>query len=69
MAPEQKMISVRLPLWVHDTLRAYKQQTGIAPATMVRTWATFHCMMMREGEAPTGAVGQLPPLRLDEDPQ
>jgi hypothetical protein len=69
MAPEQKQITVRLPLWLYATLLAYKDQTGIAPATMVRSWAILHGLMLNEGNEPSGAMGQLPPLLPPEDPR
>ncbi len=69
MAPEQKQITVRLPLWLYATLLAYKDQTGIAPATMVRNWAIFHGMNLMEGKPPTGAMNQLPPLLPPDDPR
>lgn len=66
MPPEQKQITLRLPLWCYATLLAYKDQTGIAPATMVRSWVIYHCLLLNEGQIPTGSMGQLPPLDLPE---
>jgi hypothetical protein len=67
MALEQKQITVRLPLWVYAALLAYKDQTGIAPATMVRSWCIFQCLMLTEGNIPSGSHGMLPPLLPPDD--